>query len=489
MADDDLTYLSSLSANRNRAGDTSNFNPAWASALAATLRDANNQGLHVGLASGYRLPTQTGSSFDASGRSLHSYGLASDISGFTPGSPEAHKFYEIAQSHGIYNPYGPDNKAEYNHYQAVPYELSQSQAAPLIKAAATGDWNNVITAGNTLMSAGGGGSSGGAGASGSYSSQPSRPGTPTPGPLMFAGVNPSARGMRNNNPGNLVASSWVQGLPGYKGTDGKFAIFDTPQNGAAALDANLKSYGGKGINTPLGIASTWAPASDNNNPNSYGAQIAKALGVGPNDKIDMSDPSIRAKVASAIGMVENGPGNSAGFRTAYAGTADPPATPGTTINSSPVAAAAPGAAPAPGGLAGGLKSATDAMKPFTNNSPTQQPPAFNLQPAMGSGSAGGPMMLGPGGQNVTGQRIAQQDLAQRMAQWGMSSPPIAGASSFTPTMGMQPTPQQAQMQQPGQATGMPSMPGTTLNSPSQLQMAMMTGSLDPYSMYARPPGS
>jgi len=40
---------------------------------------------------------------------------------------------------------------------------------------------------------------------------------------------------------------------------------------------------------------------------------------------------------------------------------------------------------------------------------------------------------------------------------------------------------------PGMATGMPmtGMPGTTLNSPSQLQMALMSGALSPYDMYAR----
>ena len=40
------------------------------------------------------------------------------------------------------------------------------------------------------------------------------------------------------------------------------------------------------------------------------------------------------------------------------------------------------------------------------------------------------------------------------------------------------------MAPPGAATGMPSMPGTTLNSPSQLQMALMTGAMNPYDLYA-----
>ena len=139
-------------------------------------------------------------------------------------------------------------------------------------------------------------------------------GTPAAGggaPALAAalgGVNGSSRGMRNNNPGNLEANGWTSNLPGYKGTDGRFAIFDTPEHGVAAMDANLQGYARKGINTPLAIASTWAPGSEQgNNPGSYGGAIARALGVGLNDKIDMSDPATRAKVESAMALVENGP--------------------------------------------------------------------------------------------------------------------------------------------------------------------------------------
>ena len=138
---------------------------------------------------------------------------------------------------------------------------------------------------------------------------PSGPAFAASGTSIFSGVNGSARGMRNNNPGNLVSNSWTATLPGYKGSDGRFAIFDTPEHGAAALDTNLSSYGAKGIKTPFAIASTWAPAEDHNNPSSYGAQIAKALGVGLNDNIDLSDPKTRQKIAGAIALVENGPGN------------------------------------------------------------------------------------------------------------------------------------------------------------------------------------
>lgn len=143
----------------------------------------------------------------------------------------------------------------------------------------------------------------------------------TPDPL--AGLNPNARGMKNNNPGNLEDNSWTQSLPGYTGTDGRFAQFDTPQHGLSALDQNLQSYGAKGVNTPLTIAAKWAPGSEaGNDPTSYGSVIAKSLGVGLNDPIDMTDPGVRSKITSAITQVENGSAATAGsWGNGYAPTA------------------------------------------------------------------------------------------------------------------------------------------------------------------------
>jgi hypothetical protein len=182
-------------------------------------------------------------------------------------------------------------------------------------------------------------------------------------PSPQAALNPNARGMRNNNPGNLEANAYTQAMPGYVGTDGRFAIFSTPQAGQAALDRNLQNYGAKGIATPLAIASTWAPGSEAaNNPNSYGAVIAKALGVGPNDPVNMSDPATRAKIGQAIALVENGPAPSASSPAAAAISAaaaggsgqQPPSGPGVAPQTmvAPAPSPAPGM-PAPGQMQGG----------------------------------------------------------------------------------------------------------------------------------------
>jgi hypothetical protein len=128
VASEDYDFLNSISQHQGRPGDTSNFDPVFAHNLAAAIQDANAHGMHVGLESAYRTPGQTGSSFDRSGRSLHSYGLAADVNGIgSPGSDTARQWYQFATAHGLFNPYGYNNKAEFNHYQGINHELTQAE--------------------------------------------------------------------------------------------------------------------------------------------------------------------------------------------------------------------------------------------------------------------------------------------------------------------------------------------------------------------------
>lgn len=73
------------------------------------------------------------------------------------------------------------------------------------------------------------------------------------------GSQPGDRSVRNNNPGNLEASPWTQSQPGFVKSDGRFAIFDTPENGSAAAHALLQNYHNQGLNTLNAIAAKWAP--------------------------------------------------------------------------------------------------------------------------------------------------------------------------------------------------------------------------------------
>ena len=93
---------------------------------------------------------------------------------------------------------------------------------------------------------------------------------------------------------------------------------------------------------------------------------------------------------------------------------------------------------------------------------------------------GGPMMLGQGQQNMEGRQLA----ANALAQQGFSMQPQL-ASTYAALGATRPVvPSTIASMMPGQATGVPGMPGTTLNSPSQLQMALMSGQMSPYDMYA-----
>jgi hypothetical protein len=131
--------------------------------------------------------------------------------------------------------------------------------------------------------------------------------------------------VRNNNPGNLVDPK-----------TGKIRMFDTPEEGEAALDADVEGkisgksesyrqrFGEQPV-TPSRLAETWAPAKAAGNSaastTNYGAAIAKELGIGPNDTIPNTPEAIEA-VKRAITRFE-------------AGTPAP----------APVTAAAPSAAP------------------------------------------------------------------------------------------------------------------------------------------------
>lgn len=112
----------------------------------------------------------------------------------------------------------------------------------------------------------------------------------------------TTRGIRNNNPGNLIYNDFTRGL-GATGADANgFAIFPTPQAGLNAIAANLASYARKGVNTPFEIAHRWSQTDQA----AYTAALAKALGVNPNQPLNLSDPKVINALRNGIIMQENG---------------------------------------------------------------------------------------------------------------------------------------------------------------------------------------
>lgn len=120
------------------------------------------------------------------------------------------------------------------------------------------------------------------------------------------GNSSAARGLRNNNPGNIEATE-KNPWEGQTGSDGRFATFATPEHGIRALSKNLISYNNQGYNTVSEVVNRWAPPSDGNDHNdAYIKDLCAAVGAGPNDQIDMTNPRTLAALCAAISKRESG---------------------------------------------------------------------------------------------------------------------------------------------------------------------------------------
>ncbi|WZK99002.1 endolysin [Escherichia phage Dru_SM1] len=123
------------------------------------------------------------------------------------------------------------------------------------------------------------------------------------------------RGIRNNNPGNIRWGDNWQGLvPADKRTDKSFAQFTQPIYGIRALAKILTNYtkreglpnvGKKNIDTVREIIARWAPPNENDTE-AYIRSVAKAIGVQPNDPINVFDKAIMSGLVKAIIRHENG---------------------------------------------------------------------------------------------------------------------------------------------------------------------------------------
>ena len=82
-----------------------------------------------------------------------------------------------------------------------------------------------------------------------------------------------------------------------------FQKFDTPEQGLAAMDAQLKRYGDQGHNTLEKVISRWSPPNENDTPRLVAA-AAKRLGIDPKAPLDLNNPVIRQAVGTAIALQE-----------------------------------------------------------------------------------------------------------------------------------------------------------------------------------------
>ncbi|WP_431297273.1 hypothetical protein [Rahnella sp. PAMC 25559] len=134
---------------------------------------------------------------------------------------------------------------------------------------------------------------------GLYVQSPYSPDTNSPPMSYNQSGGGNARGIRNNNPGNLRVA------PNAVGNDGAFAVFDKPDDGLAAMSRQLQLYGDRGNNTPYGIIHTYAPSSENNTQ-AYINAITGDTGYGAHEQLDLSDPATLKRMMAAMIRHENG---------------------------------------------------------------------------------------------------------------------------------------------------------------------------------------
>jgi predicted RNA methylase len=140
------------------------------------------------------------------------------------------------------------------------------------------------------------------------------------GPVKPPGVARTPRGIRNNNPLNIEAGAFAARTPGFMGSDGRFAQFESPEAGVAAADRLLSVYGQKGINSISGVVNRWAPSSDGNDTGAYARFVSQKLGIEPDDPIDLFNPGVRRALVGAMAEFENGEAVDVGPDPAVAST-------------------------------------------------------------------------------------------------------------------------------------------------------------------------
>jgi hypothetical protein len=131
------------------------LHPEFVRRLADAIREARHAGLaSAGIFSAYRPPAFGVGGFSDKFNSLHTYGLAVDMSGIGgPGSAEARLWHEIAAQHGVACPYGAQNRLEWNHCQPtrVRIVLPQNPLRETVTANGPIDLGNMFEAGASLI--------------------------------------------------------------------------------------------------------------------------------------------------------------------------------------------------------------------------------------------------------------------------------------------------------------------------------------------------
>lgn len=147
--------------------------------------------------------------------------------------------------------------------------------------------------GNQSGSSGGGGGNSGGNSGGSGGSQG--------GGTDLRNDQKLTRGMRRNNPTNLIFVGQPNALPPPNEPGEKQAVFPSVEVGlqAGARQA-LLNYNGRGLKTPQDMMGRWAEDK------TAGAKLAKSLGIKVTDDLNLNDPAHMEKFLRALVAQEQG---------------------------------------------------------------------------------------------------------------------------------------------------------------------------------------
>jgi hypothetical protein len=131
------------------------LHPEFAVRLERAIREARSAGLpSASVFSAYRPPAFGVGGFSNKFNSLHTYGLAVDMRGIgEPGSAEAELWHRIAAKNGVVCPYGPRDRAEWNHCQptSVKMVVAQNPLRETVSSAGPHDLDSMFEAGNAMI--------------------------------------------------------------------------------------------------------------------------------------------------------------------------------------------------------------------------------------------------------------------------------------------------------------------------------------------------
>ena len=108
-------------------------------------------------------------------------------------------------------------------------------------------------------------------------------------------------GIRNNNWFNVRYNPDNQWIGQTGGDESDYAKFENPVYGIRAADKVLANYQNlHGIDTISDTINRYAPPSDNNPTDSYINYVSEHMGADPDERIDLSNPDVRARMMQAM---------------------------------------------------------------------------------------------------------------------------------------------------------------------------------------------